>query len=63
MFWQYLSIRVILDVLRASSLMLFEGAVVVIIKEQVNSIAYKIYKNSLSLYYIYVVIGLLEYLY
>ena len=32
-FASYLTIRVILDVLRASSLMLFEGAVVVIIKE------------------------------
>ncbi len=32
-FWSYLSVRIVLDVLRASSLMLFEGAVVVIIKE------------------------------
>ena len=36
LFWQYLSIRVLLDVLRASSLMLFEGALIVTIKEQVN---------------------------
>ena len=32
-FWAYLAIRVLLDVLRASSLMLFEGAVVSIIKQ------------------------------
>ena len=32
-FWYYLAIRVLLDVLRASSLMLFEGAVVSIIKQ------------------------------
>ena len=32
-FWSYLAIRVLLDVLRASSLMLFEGAVVSIIKQ------------------------------
>lgn len=32
-FWHYLGIRVILDIFRASSLMLFEGAVVAIIKE------------------------------
>ena len=32
-FWTYLSVRVLLDVLRASSLMLFEGAVVSIIKK------------------------------
>lgn len=32
-FWCYLTIRVLLDVLRASSLMLFEGAVVSIIKQ------------------------------
>ena len=33
-FWSYLTIRVLLDILRASSLMLFEGAVVSIIKQQ-----------------------------
>jgi len=32
-FWSYLTVRVLLDVLRASSLMLFEGAVVSIIKQ------------------------------
>ncbi len=32
-FWTYLCIRVLLDFLRASSLMLFEGAVVSIIKQ------------------------------
>ena len=32
-FWAYLFVRVLLDVLRASSLMLFEGAVVSIIKQ------------------------------
>ena len=32
-FWAYLTTRVLLDVLRASSLMLFEGAVVSIIKQ------------------------------
>ena len=32
-FWYYLAIRVLLDILRASSLMLFEGAVVSIIKQ------------------------------
>ena len=32
-FWTYLTVRVLLDVLRASSLMLFEGAVVSIIKQ------------------------------
>ena len=31
-FWTYLTARLILDLLRASSLMLFEGAVVAIIK-------------------------------
>ena len=31
-FWTYLAVRLILDLLRASSLMLFEGAVVAIIK-------------------------------
>ena len=36
LFWKYLCIRVVLDVLRASSLMLFEGALIVTIKEQVN---------------------------
>ena len=35
LFWKYLLIRVALDVLRASSLMLFEGALIVTIKEQV----------------------------
>jgi len=34
LFWKYLCIRVALDVLRASSLMLFEGALIVTIKEQ-----------------------------
>lgn len=33
-FWHYVAVRVLLEVLRASSLMLFEGAVVAIIKEQ-----------------------------
>lgn len=32
-FWNYLLVRVLLDILRASSLMLFEGAVVSIIKQ------------------------------
>ena len=32
-FWTYLLVRVLLDILRASSLMLFEGAVVSIIKQ------------------------------
>ena len=32
-FWSYLLVRVLLDILRASSLMLFEGAVVSIIKQ------------------------------
>ena len=32
-FWAYLAVRVLLDILRASSLMLFEGAVVSIIKQ------------------------------
>ena len=32
-FWAYLAARVLLDILRASSLMLFEGAVVSIIKQ------------------------------
>ena len=31
-FWTYLAVRLILDLLRASSLMLFEGAVIAIIK-------------------------------
>ena len=35
-FWKYLAIRVCLDILRASSLMLFEGALIVTIKEQVT---------------------------
>ena len=35
-FWKYLAIRVCLDILRASSLMLFEGALIITIKEQVT---------------------------
>ena len=39
-FAAYMAVRIVIDILRASSLMLFEGAVVVIIK--VNSLVFSV---------------------